>query len=127
MTDVECYTSSKAVDYRGFTSTTESGKTCQKWTSQTPHDHSRTPSKYPNVGLGDHNYCRNPDGENRAWCYTTDPNERWDYCDVGQPQSSCNGMSFPFSGVLFCVVWGPNRFIITQEDIRDVVLARGGG
>ena len=33
--------------------------------------------------IGDHNYCRQPeiDGE-RAWCYTMDPDERWEYCDV---------------------------------------------
>ena len=28
------------------------------------------------------NYCRNPDGESTVWCYTTDPNETWEYCDV---------------------------------------------
>ena len=33
-------------------------------------------------GLGDHNYCRNPDGEPKPWCYTTDPNVRFEFCDV---------------------------------------------
>ena len=39
------------------------------------------------------NYCRNPDisnypwinrycGEGRPWCYTTDPNKRWEFCDI---------------------------------------------
>jgi len=43
--------------------------------------HSRTIENYPNAGLGHHNYCRNPDGElEGAWCYTTDPNVRWEYC-----------------------------------------------
>ena len=28
------------------------------------------------------NYCRNPHGHAPdIWCYTTDPHERWDYCD----------------------------------------------
>ena len=68
-------------EYRGLINVSESGKTCQKWTSQTPHSHSRTPQNYPGKGLGDHNYCRNPDGDEKgAWCYTTDPAHRWQYC-----------------------------------------------
>ena len=67
-------------DYRGHQDKTVGGLTCQKWTSQTPHKHTRTPDKYPNAGLGDNNYCRNPDGEKDIWCYTTDKNKRWDYC-----------------------------------------------
>ena len=67
-------------EYRGETSRTRSGKTCQKWTSQHPHKHSQTPLKKPDKGLGDHNYCRNPDNELGPWCYTTDPDVRWEYC-----------------------------------------------
>mmetsp|Transcript_19840 Transcript_19840/g.28257 ORF Transcript_19840/g.28257 Transcript_19840/m.28257 type:complete len:559 (-) Transcript_19840:81-1757(-) len=70
-------------DYRGDIAVTETGRTCQKWTEQSPHSHSRTVANYPDKGLGAHNYCRNPDGEpGGAWCYTTDPGKRWDYCDV---------------------------------------------
>lgn len=28
------------------------------------------------------NYCRNPDNERSPWCYTTDPETRWEYCGV---------------------------------------------
>jgi len=68
-------------DYRGNISQTANGKTCQNWDSQSPHFHNRTPENYPTMGLED-NYCRNPDGEAKAWCYTTDPDTRWELCDV---------------------------------------------
>jgi len=68
-------------DYRGTISETASGRECQRWDSQEPHKHSRTRKNYPESGLNE-NYCRNPDGEDAAWCYTTDENKRWEYCDV---------------------------------------------
>uniref|UniRef100_A0A4W4FYS0 Kringle domain-containing protein n=1 Tax=Electrophorus electricus TaxID=8005 RepID=A0A4W4FYS0_ELEEL len=67
--------------YRGTVAVTASGKTCQIWASQYPHIHSRTPEKYPCKGL-EKNYCRNPDNERKPWCYTTDPETRWEYCTV---------------------------------------------
>ncbi|KAM3603515.1 uncharacterized protein V6R79_023870 [Siganus canaliculatus] len=67
--------------YRGTIAVTETGKTCQSWSAQTPHKHNRTPDNYPCKGL-DNNYCRNPDNERMPWCYTTDPNTRWEYCRV---------------------------------------------
>ena len=70
----------RGADYRGCQATTRSGYTCQAWSSQSPHRHSRTPANYPNSGL-DSNYCRNPDGEPSIWCYTTDSSKRWEYCD----------------------------------------------
>eukprot|EP00039_Didymoeca_costata_P017572 m.326228 g.326228 ORF g.326228 m.326228 type:complete len:1326 (-) comp16556_c0_seq18:1721-5698(-) len=70
--------------YRGFHNTTILGDTCQEWASQTPHTHDRTPEEYPGTGLDGegNNYCRDPDGEGAPWCYTTNPDERWEYCDV---------------------------------------------
>ena len=72
--------------YRGTISKTKTGFTCQKWTSQTPNEHNRTPENFPGQGLGDHNYCRNPDGEVKgAWCYVDDvQGPRWDYCSCGK-------------------------------------------
>ena len=71
-------------NYRGSLNTTASGYTCQAWNTQLPHQHSRTPTNYPDSGLGNHNYCRNPDKDKTIWCYTTDPKVRWDYCDIKQ-------------------------------------------
>ncbi|KAI8496088.1 hypothetical protein Bbelb_259290 [Branchiostoma belcheri] len=68
--------------YRGTVSVTSSGRTCQRWDSQTPHRHDEhTPSNYPSSGL-ERNYCRNPDGDSRVWCFTTDPKILYEYCDV---------------------------------------------
>ncbi|XP_019637840.1 PREDICTED: uncharacterized protein LOC109480124 [Branchiostoma belcheri] len=67
--------------YRGTVSVTVTGTTCQRWDSQTPHDHHRTAENYPSSGL-EQNYCRNPDAEPTVWCYTTDPDTRWGYCHV---------------------------------------------
>ena len=52
----------KQADYRGKINKTTSGRTCQRWDSQSPHSHTRTPENYPNSGL-EENYCRNPDGK----------------------------------------------------------------
>ncbi|XP_025057793.1 plasminogen-like [Alligator sinensis] len=68
-------------NYRGNIAITESGKTCQNWASQFPHKHARTPENYPCKAL-DENYCRNPDGESRPWCYTTSKDVRWEYCSI---------------------------------------------
>ncbi|XP_019620048.1 PREDICTED: uncharacterized protein LOC109466730 [Branchiostoma belcheri] len=80
VTDETCQEGSGA-SYRGEWFTTVSGRRCQRWDSQTPHEHTRTPSNYPSAGL-EENYCRNPDGEDAVWCYTSDPDQRWDWCPV---------------------------------------------
>ena len=79
-------TSNNSVNYRGTLNQTVSGKTCQNWTWQSPHKHDRTPwnSRFRYKGLGNHNYCRNPDGESQFWCYTTDRRKRWEKCDINK-------------------------------------------
>uniref|UniRef100_A0A8D0EAB2 Plasminogen n=1 Tax=Salvator merianae TaxID=96440 RepID=A0A8D0EAB2_SALMN len=79
-TGVQCL-DGKGDNYRGKVSVTVSGTPCQAWTSQDPHKHARTPENYPCKGL-EENYCRNPDGETTPWCYTTDPQKRWEYCTI---------------------------------------------
>ncbi|XP_077867543.1 uncharacterized protein LOC144356731 [Saccoglossus kowalevskii] len=89
----ECFTKPLGEDYRGRKSITSSGRTCQKWSEQFPHAHDRIHNNYPNGGLGDHNFCRNPDVDGSGpWCYTTDGDVRYEYCDVGEPSNhSCIG------------------------------------
>lgn len=64
-------------------SRTNSGRRCQNWLSNYPHKITYTPENTPGAGLGDHNYCRNPDNTpNKTWCYTEDPTVQKEYCDV---------------------------------------------
>jgi len=71
----------KDADYRGCQRTTRSGAACQRWDEQAPHTHDRTPDNFPGKGLDDKYYCRNPDGEDTIWCYTTNSSIRWEYCN----------------------------------------------
>ncbi len=64
-------------DYRGKINVTEAGFQCQRWDSKEHY----SPDKYPEAGL-EENFCRNPDDSERAWCFSTNPNEQWEYCDV---------------------------------------------
>ena len=77
---VEAMTGGSA-SYRGCQTTTPSGRTCQAWDTQSPHGHSYTPANYPDAGL-ESNYCRDPGNDQKIWCYTTDPDTRWEYCDA---------------------------------------------
>ncbi|XP_023376373.1 hepatocyte growth factor-like protein isoform X4 [Pteropus vampyrus] len=68
-------------DYRGAVDRTESGRECQRWDLQRPHPHPFEPGKFLDKHLDD-NYCRNPDGSERPWCYTTDPQVEREFCDL---------------------------------------------
>nr|XP_014344832.1 PREDICTED: plasminogen-like isoform X1 [Latimeria chalumnae] len=78
--DIDCYENNGA-DYRGTASETISGTKCQAWSSMRPHMHEKTPQKFPDAGLTK-NYCRNPDNDQKPWCYTMNPEMRWDYCNL---------------------------------------------
>ncbi|XP_078616323.1 uncharacterized protein LOC144884728 [Branchiostoma floridae x Branchiostoma japonicum] len=71
------YLRDRGTSYRGRANRDNS---CQFWASQYPHTHNHTPQAYQRAGL-ERNYCRNPDGKDRPWCYTNNPLIRWMYCD----------------------------------------------
>ncbi|CAK9017507.1 unnamed protein product [Durusdinium trenchii] len=80
-------------DYRGCQASTRSGTACQRWDSNSPHLVGLyTSSNYPSSDLTE-NYCRNPGGSgDTIWCFTSDPDVRWDYCDhlrLWTVQGSC--------------------------------------
>ncbi|XP_077865068.1 uncharacterized protein LOC102808261 [Saccoglossus kowalevskii] len=86
----ECYTTRNGIDYRGNINRTVSGRICQKWSDQFPHRHQMKPENHrPTKGLGDHNYCRNPNGDKKPWCYTTDPDVRRESCNAGVYRNIC--------------------------------------
>jgi len=81
----DCRDTTMGLEYKGKISVTKNGRSCQRWDAQAPHAHTRKDaSKYPDATLADAaDYCRNPDNEpNGPWCYTTDSDKRWEYCDV---------------------------------------------
>ena len=80
-TEFVCYTGNGKY-YTGLSSKTSSGLTCQRWSSQFPHQHNFKPSLYPDAKLNQ-NYCRNPLGtRSKPWCFTTAPNVTWEYCNI---------------------------------------------
>ena len=92
LTALVCKSTELGKEYIGRTHVTPSGLDCQRWDSQTPHTHTKNNiDKFPDTQLEDAaNFCRNPDdGSGGPWCYTTDPNTRFEYCDI----PAC-GMSF---------------------------------
>merc|ERR1711974_546515 len=70
----------KGENFDGCATTTVSGRTCQAWAATTPHI-----SLYTNLRTESNN-CRNPDGASGPWCYTTDPDKRWELC----PDLTCS-------------------------------------
>ena len=69
--------------YRGTINRTKSGRLCQKWTSQTPQKHNFAPIGKGKRGLGDHNYCRNPNNSANIWCYNSEgTSPKWQKCIV---------------------------------------------
>eukprot|EP00929_Paragymnodinium_shiwhaense_P124175 TRINITY_DN9922_c0_g1_i1.p1 TRINITY_DN9922_c0_g1~~TRINITY_DN9922_c0_g1_i1.p1 ORF type:complete len:910 (-),score=122.40 TRINITY_DN9922_c0_g1_i1:321-3050(-) len=87
-------------DYRGIQSRTRGGRTCQAWAAQSPHAHTQTGEYLES------NYCRNPGGTaSSIWCFTTDPETRWDLCTpVGQISATC-----------------PNGYAVDSKDARKAL------
>lgn len=84
----DCYIG-KGSAYRGTQSRTTSGASCLPWNSIILINKSYTAwrSNAQALGLGRHNYCRNPDGDAKPWCHVLkDRKLTWEYCDV----SSCS-------------------------------------
>ncbi|KAG8141226.1 putative Plasminogen activator protein, partial [Naja naja] len=71
--------------YRGTWSTTESGAECVNWKTKAlrfERFHADRPDAL-RLGLGDHNYCRNPDKSSKPWCHVLKKDTYvWEYCNI---------------------------------------------
>merc|ERR1719379_682862 len=86
----------KGRSYRGLLTHTASGRTCQKWTDTVPWNDTAKFKAEADVidgevttwgnGIGNHNYCRNPDPTNmeKPWCFTVDSKKehKKEFCDI---------------------------------------------
>ncbi|XP_078739557.1 LOW QUALITY PROTEIN: phosphoinositide-3-kinase-interacting protein 1-like [Lampetra fluviatilis] len=55
--------------YRGTESTTAGSARCLNWGAVVGRDYDTQRHPDGDTGVGDHNFCRNPDGAPRPWCY----------------------------------------------------------
>ncbi|XP_054886248.1 hyaluronan-binding protein 2 [Poeciliopsis prolifica] len=82
----DCYVGD-GESYRGNVSETDDGFDCLYWNSHFILENGADPfnSFEDDDGLGPHNFCRNPDGEPKPWCfYRRGRRLLWDYCDVNK-------------------------------------------
>ncbi|XP_077353469.1 muscle, skeletal receptor tyrosine-protein kinase [Festucalex cinctus] len=88
-----CY-SDRGRFYQGSINVTRSGIPCQPWDQQIPHQHRLSVDAIPELKNSDNN-CRNPGGINdKPWCYTSNPNIRWEYCAVPQCGEAATGSGY---------------------------------
>ncbi|XP_074641248.1 plasminogen-like [Tubulanus polymorphus] len=81
-----CSLPDRGIYYTGKHNVTRTGRTCQRWAVDEPHrkvGEASSPSNFPEKDFQKaKNYCRNPDNGACIWCYTTDPDRRFEYCNV---------------------------------------------
>ncbi|XP_076017050.1 hepatocyte growth factor activator serine protease [Genypterus blacodes] len=91
--ETECY-NSRGKRYRGVVGVTLTHARCLPWNSDLLYNelHVGTVVAAPLRGLGDHAFCRNPDGDKMPWCYYLNHGAiSWEYCDI---PSCVMGVSF---------------------------------
>ncbi|GCC35284.1 hypothetical protein chiPu_0013767 [Chiloscyllium punctatum] len=83
-TKAQCY-QDRGTGYRGTWSVSRSGAKCQNWNS-TAVSRTRYNGRRPDahqMGLGNHNYCRNPDNDTVPWCHVYNGHIlTWDKCSI---------------------------------------------
>ncbi|XP_014324656.1 hyaluronan-binding protein 2 [Xiphophorus maculatus] len=96
----DCYVGD-GESYRGNVSETDDGFDCLYWNSHFILEKGADPfNSFENDdGLGPHNFCRNPDGEPKPWCFFRRGRRLfWDYCDVKKCPEPTGGPKPPTGG-----------------------------
>ncbi|OCT71251.1 hyaluronan-binding protein 2 isoform X2 [Xenopus laevis] len=129
----DCY-KQDGLMYRGHISQTELGFTCLPWDSYLLIQegiHAFVPgiSAY---GIGEHNFCRNPDGAEKPWCYFQADNGKlaWDLCDVKscprRPPTKSPVQKVPDAVPTVVLKSTENKNVsFSTCGVRDHLLARG--
>ncbi|XP_021380339.1 plasminogen-like isoform X1 [Mizuhopecten yessoensis] len=82
--EYDCFDTAN-VRYMGRVSCTVGGTVCQRWDTNTPHTIGAVVAASIASMTTSNNWCM-PIRYHRPWCYTTDPNIRWDVCPVDDCQ-----------------------------------------
>ncbi|KAJ8264742.1 hypothetical protein GJAV_G00153460 [Gymnothorax javanicus] len=97
MAPEDCYVGDGST-YEGFVSETERGEDCLFWNSRSVLEGGLEAASPEDSRLGEHNYCRNPDGDIKPWCFVRRRGElNWGYCPVKQCTGSGGGAVSPTS------------------------------
>uniref|UniRef100_A0A9J8C8U6 Plasminogen activator n=1 Tax=Cyprinus carpio carpio TaxID=630221 RepID=A0A9J8C8U6_CYPCA len=75
----------QGLGYRGTWSMSISGLECINWNSSALRGKKFTAGRPEanTLGLGNHNYCRNPDGDAKPWCYVYKKAQlSWEFCSL---------------------------------------------
>ncbi|KAL0979344.1 hypothetical protein UPYG_G00183920 [Umbra pygmaea] len=114
---VEACIKSNGVEYRGEQQMSSTGLTCLNWTNTT-RDYDVMAYKDSEMGIGEHNYCRNPDASEKPWCYVTGPDAQAqrqtcaiDTCKDEAPTKTAERSSFSTAQtkVFESALSGPNQ------------------
>ncbi|XP_059509027.1 hyaluronan-binding protein 2-like isoform X2 [Stegostoma tigrinum] len=86
----DCY-EGNGENYRGNVGVTQQGRECLYWSSHLllkKHINIFGPQA-EETGIGDHRFCRNPDDDDKPWCFFKQPNGKlkWDFCAISQCQT----------------------------------------
>merc|ERR1711920_338720 len=80
--EAKCFSGTGA-SYRGTQTFTVNEQACRNW-MEVPSMHTHNTTWYQQHGIGNHSYCRNPEGAKGApWCYVQDTtgSMAWEYCE----------------------------------------------